>query len=170
MMRINPRILVLLLSLAVVLAAGCKGSGDAGTDTAADVRLDVAPETTADSPAEAEAEAAPEATAEADAAECDAGLLTGVWLSANYSVRFAADLSYEAAGAPNLTRIDVTGQAAVDGCQITFGHEGGTYACPDEQPGTYTFTVDATQLSFTLVSDACDGRRIPISGAVLTRE
>lgn len=173
---------LVLFALAFPLATGgaCKGDDSSARDTAADrAPADVAaPDVPADhAPTDVPAPDVAADHAPADVAPpddtgggCDASRLTGVWLSANYSVRFAADLSYEAAGAPNLTRIDVTGQAAVDGCRITFGNEAGTYACPDSQPGRYTFTVTATSLALTLVSDACEGRQRPLSGAVLTRE
>lgn len=56
---------------------------------------------------------------------CDAALLSSVWLSNRYSVEFFDDLSYRAAGAPNLMTIHVTGQATVDGCTLSLTDEGG---------------------------------------------
>lgn len=99
---------------------------------------------------------------------CDAALVPGIWLSDGYSVRFADDLSYEAAGAPNLMTIDVTGQAAIDGCEISFTDLAGDYACPEDQVGVYSFAVTEAELHLELVEDPCDGRRIPLDGATLT--
>lgn len=138
-------------------------SDDSAQDADADTDADTGSDSDSDSDTDTDADTDNDA-------ECDSALLTGVWLSAKYSVEFAADLSYEAAGAPNLMEIDVTGQAAVDGCEISFTDEGGQFACPPQQVGVYTFSVSDTKLAFELVSDACDGRRIPLSGAVLTRE
>jgi hypothetical protein len=147
MTRTTFSTLILFLALCPLTASvGCgddDASGDTDSDSDSDTDTDV---------------------------ECDEALLPGVWLSTDYSVEFAEDLSYEAAGAPNLEVIDVYGQAAVDGCEVSFTDESGDFACPAEQVGVYNFTVNATTLAFTLVSDACDGRSIPLDGAVLTRE
>jgi len=173
MTRSRPRFLALLMLLGPLLVAGsCKHDDGAGTDTAADVRADVGPEAAGDDTADVRTEVGSEAAVDtaADVATCDAGLLTGVWLSARYSVSFDADLSYQAAGAPNLAHIDVTGQAVVDSCRISFTNESGAFACPTDKVGIYTFAVGATSLSLTLVADPCDGRRIPLDGVVLARE
>ena len=161
-----------LLAGSLAVAPGCPGD-DSGTDAAAEADAVAEADTAAEADADAVAEAAPDADVEPDVDStggCDAGLLTGTWLSTDYSVRFAADLTYEAAGAPNLLTIDVTGQAVVDGCRISFTNEAGSHPCPTDQIGVYDFTVDATTLTFTMVTDLCDGRRIPIDGAVLARE
>jgi hypothetical protein len=145
MTHMIPKAWFLVLAVGLAAAPGCgSDDDDTGTDTDTDSDSD---------------------------GDCSAALLPGDWLSDDYSVRFASDLSYEAAGAPNLEEIDVTGQAAVDGCEISLTDlTGGVYACPEAQVGVYTFTVSETTLTFALVSDACDGRRIPLDGDVLTRD
>jgi hypothetical protein len=153
-------------------AAGCgdddaSGDTDSDTDTDTDGDTDTDADTDTDSDTDSDTDTD---TGTDTGSVCDADLLPGVWLSTDYSVQFLEDLSYEAAGAPNLEVIDVYGQAAVDGCEISFTDATGDYACPAEQVGVYSFTVDATTLSFVLVSDACAGRSIPLDGAVLARQ
>jgi hypothetical protein len=109
------------------------------------------------------------ATAGCKPVTCDKTLLPGLWSSANYTVNIAPDFSFEAAGAPNLAEIDVTGTIDADGCDLFITDTGGQYACPPEQVGHYTFSVNATQLKLTAVADPCDGRRIPLNGARLNR-
>jgi hypothetical protein len=109
------------------------------------------------------------ATAVEEGAACDRARLPGLWTSSSYSIRMGADGRYEAAGAPNMMSIDVVGTWAVDGCTVRFTDTGGDYACPASQVGTFTFTVSATTLRFTVVSDACDGRRLAVDGAVMAR-
>jgi hypothetical protein len=161
--------LILFLALFPLTAAvGCGGddaSGDSDSDSDSDTDADGDTDTDTDTDTDSDTDADTDSDT-----ECDEALLPGVWLSADYSVEFAEDLSYEAAGAPNLEVIDVTGQAAVDGCEISFTDESGDFACPAEQVGVYTFAATETTLTFALVSDACDGRSIPLDGAVLTRE
>ena len=143
-------------------AVGCGSDDDSsGGDTDADTDTDTDADTDTDTDADTDADGG---------TSCDADLLAGVWFSANYSVEFASDLTYEAAGAPNLETIDVTGHATVDGCQISLVDDGGVYACPADQVGVYTFAVDATTLAFTLVSDPCAGRATPLDGDVLARQ
>ena len=118
-------------------------------------------------------ETSPDASSQtADAssvAVCDRAKLTGLWTSANYSIRIASDLSFEAAGAPNMAVIQVTGTLGGEGCTLTFTDSGGTYACPGNQTGTYTFSVTESALHLQLVEDACEGRRRPLDGVTLTR-
>ena len=65
---------------------------------------------------------------------CDAGLLAGTWLSTDYSVRFAADLTYEA-GARTSSIDHRTGRR--DGCRISFTNEAGS-PCPCDQTASTT--------------------------------
>jgi hypothetical protein len=102
-------------------------------------------------------------------AGCDATLLPGSWTSANYSIQIAPDLTYVAAGGPNLTTIQAQGNIAVGGCTLSFTDTGGNGACPASQVGTHTFAVSTTALHLIAASDACDGRRTPVSGVTLTR-
>jgi hypothetical protein len=100
---------------------------------------------------------------------CDETLLPGLWSSATYTIAIAADLSFEAAGAPNLAEIDVAGDITTDACDFIITDTAGQFACPEGQVGHYTFSVSATQLSLTAVDDPCDSRRLPLNGAQLTR-
>jgi hypothetical protein len=100
---------------------------------------------------------------------CDETLLPGLWSSANYTIAIAPDLSFEAAGAPNLGEIDITGDITTDACDFFITDSGGQVACPEGQVGHYTFSVSATQLRLTAIDDPCDGRRLPLNGAQLTR-
>jgi hypothetical protein len=100
---------------------------------------------------------------------CDETLLPGLWTSAHYTIEIGSDFTFEAAGAPNLTQIDVSGTIDTDGCGFNITDTAGTYACPDDQVGKYTFTVTASELRLTAVEDPCDGRRIPLDGAKLKR-
>ncbi|MEM6993139.1 MAG: hypothetical protein AAF721_21680 [Myxococcota bacterium] len=45
-----------------------------------------------------------------------------------------------------------------DGSSVTIVDTGGSGACPADQMGEYTYTCDASSLSFDLVSDDCMGR------------
>jgi hypothetical protein len=83
---------------------------------------------------------------------------TGPATSTGGTVASEAESS-NGAGAPNLLTIDVTGQAVVDGCRISFTNEAGSHPGPTDQLGVYDFTVDATTLAFTVVTDLCDDRR-----------
>jgi hypothetical protein len=163
MKRMPWRTLALFLSLSPLVAvSACDPDDDSGSDSGAD----------ADADADADSDTDTDTDTDGDtdtSSSCEGALLAGTWLSANYSVRFAGDLSYEAAGAPNLEEIDVTGQAAVDGCQISLTDLVGTYACPEDQVGVYAFAVTDTTLTFALVSDDCLGRSTPLDGDVLTR-
>lgn len=105
-----------------------------------------------------------------DVTACEPSLLPGLWLSATYSIDIGEDLSFDAAGAPNMAQIDVSGQISVDGCQLSFVDASGVFACPSEQVGEYTYTVDATTLTLTAVSDPCAGRLSAADGAVLLRD
>jgi hypothetical protein len=171
MTRASFTTLVLILVLAPFVTAGSCG-GDDGDDTGGN-DTDTGTETGSDGDADGDSDGDSDGDADGDSdgdSDCGASLLPGVWLSNKYSVEFFEDLSYEAAGAPNLQQIDVTGQAAVEGCQISFTDATGTHACPAAQVGVYTFEVNDTTLAFTLVSDACAGRAIPLDGAVLARQ
>jgi hypothetical protein len=176
MTRTIFRTLILFLLLSPFAAATACGDDDAsGGDSDSDTDTDTDGDTDADADTDTDADTDSDTDTDTDTgtdtgSACDADLLPGVWLSTDYSVQFLEDLSYEAAGAPNLEVIDVYGQAAVDGCEISFTDATGDYACPAEQVGVYSFTVDATTLSFVLVSDACAGRSIPLDGAVLARQ
>jgi len=159
------------LFLFLVLGPFCVASACGGDDDSSGGDSDADSDSDSDSDTDADSDTDSDSDSDSDTdGDCDAELLPGVWLSTDYSVEFADDLSYEAAGAPNLMEIDVIGQAAVDGCEISFTDTGGDYACPEEQVGVYTFSVSETTLSFAVIDDACDGRRIPLDGAVLTRE
>ncbi len=100
---------------------------------------------------------------------CEKSALFGLWTSADYSMRIAADLGYEAAGAPNVMTIDVRGKLSVEGCTVRFTDSEGTYACPSDEVGTYTFEVREGTLRFTLVKDECEGRRLAVTRAPLKR-
>ncbi len=100
---------------------------------------------------------------------CERSALPGLWTSADYSMRIAPDLAYEAAGAPNVMTIDVRGKLSVQGCTVRFTDTEGTYACPADQVGTYTFQVREGTLRFTLVKDECEGRRLAVTKAPLKR-
>jgi hypothetical protein len=101
---------------------------------------------------------------------CDAAWLTGAWYGDGCIIAFATDLSYEVADSPSFDSIDAYGQAAVDGCAISFADEGGPLACPADQVGVYEFSVDATTLELTAVMDPCDGWRAPLDGAVFSND
>ncbi len=111
------------------------------------------------------AAAAPVAAGDA----CDRAKLTGLWTSASYSIRIAGDGTYQAAGAPNMMTIDVTGRVAVDGCTLRFTDTGGSYACPASQVGAYTCPVSDKTLHLPLGSDDCDGRRLAVTDVTMTR-
>lgn len=101
---------------------------------------------------------------------CDETLLPGVWTSTKYSIEIFNDFSFQAAGAPNLAEIDVTGTIDIDGCDFIITDTAGQFACPEDQVGHYTFTVTADKLTLKGVEDLCDGRRIPLDGAQLKRD
>ncbi len=101
---------------------------------------------------------------------CDETLLPGLWTSATYTIDISADLSFEAAGAPNLTQIDVTGSIEIDGCDFFITDTGGQFACPEDQAGHYTFTVTDKELRLSAVEDPCTGRRMPLDGARLKHD
>jgi len=81
-----------------------------------------------------------------------------------------ADMTYHASGTPNMATIDVIGTIEVVDCDATLVDTSGQYACPPADIGQYTLTVTDTTLTFTAVSDPCDGRRIPITSGPLTRQ
>lgn len=111
----------------------------------------------------------PSATGASGQPACDARKVVGTWSGARYSMTVRSDGTYEASGTPNMASIDVTGTLRTNGCRATFVDTSGRYACPREQEGRYTFAVTDTTLRFTLLSDACDGRRIPLSAGALRR-
>lgn len=80
------------------------------------------------------------------------------------------DSTYHASGTPNMSSIDVIGTLQVDACNVTITDTSGKYACPAEQVGQYTFTVSDTNLAFSVISDPCDGRRLPLTEAPLSRK
>lgn len=100
---------------------------------------------------------------------CDASKLVGVWSGTSYSMEILSDMTYRASGTPNMASIDVNGTLQVSGCDVTIVDTSGQYACPSTDIGAYTFTATETTLSFTLVSDPCDGRRIPLTAGSLTK-
>jgi hypothetical protein len=100
---------------------------------------------------------------------CDPAKLAGLWGGARYSMEILGDFKYRASGTPNMASIDVNGSVAVDKCSVKIVDVSGVYACPTVDVGRYTFTVTDTTLTFTLVSDPCDGRRIPLTAGPLTR-
>jgi hypothetical protein len=108
-------------------------------------------------------------SASGEEGSCDARKIVGTWRGARYSMTVRADGTYEASGTPNMASIDVTGTLRTEGCKATLVDTSGRYACPPGQVGRYTFAVTDTTLQFTLVSDACDGRRIPLSAGSLSR-
>ena len=140
-MRWKMRAGGLFVALIALASSGCDGGDDGGGGSGGDVT----------------------------GGTCDAAKLPATWLGTSYSVRVADDFTFEAAGAPNLATIQVTGTMAIDDCTARFTDTGGVYACPKEQVGTYTFSVSDTALRFTLVSDDCAGRQAVGKGA-LTRE
>lgn len=101
---------------------------------------------------------------------CDARKLVGVWNGQRYSMEILADSTYRASGAPNMAAIDVTGTLRTNQCQASIVDTSGRFACPSSNVGKYTFTVTDTRLAFTLVSDPCEGRRIPLTAGPLTRK
>lgn len=100
---------------------------------------------------------------------CDEKLLPGLWTSATYTVQIFNDFTFEAAGAPNLSQIHVTGEIETDGCDFIITDLAGDYACPEDQIGSYTFTVTASRLTLSAVDDPCAGRKNPLDGATLQR-
>ena len=66
-------------------------------------------------------------------------------------------------GTSNMASIDVNGTLQVDKCNAKIVDTSGKYACPSTDIGEYTFTVTNTTLAYTVVSDPCDGRRIPLT-------
>jgi hypothetical protein len=103
-------------------------------------------------------------------AACEPGKVAGVWLGARYSMEVLGDGTYRASGTPNMASIDVTGTLKIDRCNATFVDASGRFACPATDVGRYTFSVSDTTIAFTLVSDPCDGRRIPLTSGPLTRK
>ena len=101
---------------------------------------------------------------------CDAGKLVGVWTGAHYSMEILSDRTYRASGSPNMASIDVNGTLQVDRCNVKIVDISGRYACPPADIGKYTFTVTNTTLAFAVVSDPCDGRRIPLTREKLTKK
>lgn len=100
---------------------------------------------------------------------CDPARVVGVWTAARYSMEILADKTYRASGTPNMAAIDVIGTFDADRCNATIVDTSGRFACPANEIGRYTFTVTDTTLAFALVSDPCDGRRIPLTRGPLTR-
>jgi hypothetical protein len=100
---------------------------------------------------------------------CDRSRLPGLWTSTDYSMRIAPDLTYEAAGAPNVMTIDVRGKLAVESCTVRFTDTDGSFACQATQVGTYTFRIGAGTLQFHLVKDDCEGRRLAVNDTRLRR-
>lgn len=147
-------LLLTVASLCCAASLSCSEESDPAPDASLQVGADASLQVGADA---------------ASSSTCDRAKLAGLWTSTNYSVLIASDLSFQAAGAPNVAVIHVTGTLGGEGCTLTFTDLSGTHACPPNQVGTYTFSVTETSLSLQLVSDACDGRRIPLSGAVLAR-
>jgi len=131
-------------------AAGASAGGAAGTGGAAGA-------------------AGASGAAGAGGAVCDSAKLVGKWAGSNYSMEILSDWTYQASGTPNMASIDVTGTVQVDNCDIKLTDISGQFACLPEQVGEYGFTVSDTTLTFTLVSDACDGRRIPLTKGPLTK-
>jgi hypothetical protein len=68
-----------------------------------------------------------------------------------YQVEFAGD-----------EETDVWGSYEILGDQITFNDEGGEYSA--DVAGVYTFKVDDTSLTFTIVNDPVTGRSMLLEG------
>ena len=100
----------------------------------------------------------------------DPALLPGVWLSSRYSIEIFEDLTYRAAGAPNLQVIEVYGVMEAEEGVLTMQDQDGLLACPPEQEGVYGFAVDDATLRLYLYSDPCTGRRTALNAAVLQRQ
>lgn len=58
----------------------------------------------------------------------------------------------------------------VKGSIITLTDIGGEQACPAEQKGVYTFTLDDKTVSFKLKADDCPGRSQTVDGMVLHKQ
>ena len=102
---------------------------------------------------------------------CNAAMLVGTWSGGpNFHMKILSDLTYQASGTPNFGQIEVNGTLQVSGCTVKITDVSGKGACQLTQVGDYTFTVSAKTVTFTAVSDACDGRRIPLSGKPLTKQ
>ncbi len=108
--------------------------------------------------------------AEGSQGSCDAGKLVGLWAGARYSMKILGDMTYHASGTPNMANIDVIGTIQVDKCNAKIVDTSGKLACPTTDIGRYTFTVTDTKLTFAVVSDPCDGRRIPLTRGPLTKK
>jgi len=106
----------------------------------------------------------------ASQAACDPHKLVGVWTGARYSMQILGDMTYRASGSPNMASIDVNGHLRIDKCSVTIVDTSGRYACPPAAIGKYEFAVTDTALTFSTVSDPCDGRRIPLTAGPLRKK
>jgi hypothetical protein len=102
-------------------------------------------------------------------ASCDARKLVGVWTGARYSMQILGDMTYRASGSPNMATIDVNGTLQISACSVQIVDVSGKFACPSAAIGQYTFTVTDTTLTFSVVSDPCDGRRMPLTAGPLKK-
>jgi len=170
----------MVLALAALLAFSACGETDDSTDGDADgddesaADGDEAPDgdDTPDGDETSDGDAASDGdeTTDGDADGCGtAAMLEGTWLGDEITLEIAADLSYHAVGV-NDVGYDVTGNAEVEGCVVKLTETAGALACPAEQVGEYEFVVTETTLTFTLVSDACQGRVMGIDGKTFQKQ
>jgi hypothetical protein len=155
---------ILVLLLALTATAACGGDDDDDDDDAGDD--DAADDDTTDD------DASDDDTTDDDddtGNECDEGFLSGTWVAEMVTLTLLGDGSFQAVGV-NQEEYDVMGTYAVDGCEISFTDLGGNGACPDDQVGTYAFSVSETTLTTTPSADACAGRVTGMDGTVFDRE
>lgn len=55
-------------------------------------------------------------------------------------------------------KVDVVGKHVTEGNRVTVWDVSGEFACPSDQKGVYTYALDGDTLTFTKVSDPCEGR------------
>lgn len=100
------------------------------------------------------------------------GSVVGSWDNGTYFLVLFSNGTFDAYLSGSLTQKKVWGIYSVSGNQITLTDTGGvpfssgeSYACPASEVGVYSFTVTATILDFTLISDPCPGRIAGVSAA-----
>lgn len=136
--------MVLLIAVASTAVAGCGGDDDgAPTDP-----------TGPEPPTEPDLGDFPVGSFELVVEEGDApaAFLEGRW---TMEIQADADIfvTHESGG-------NVRGVASVDGDEITIRDIGGPLACTSpQQSGTYRWTETDAAVTFSVVSDGCDGRR-----------
>jgi hypothetical protein len=95
--------------------------------------------------------------------------LTGTWtttglggIPGTVTMTFDADSGYTV-DAQATAGVDVTGTYSLTGSRIVYTDSSGPQACNAATTGTYDYVISGTTLTFTLVSDPCNGRILAMS-------